>query len=46
MEEKVKKVEKVPDSTVVKDIIELSQTTGNIYESTVYNCKESKSDCG
>ncbi|HNY06178.1 MAG TPA: DNA-directed RNA polymerase subunit omega [Candidatus Egerieousia sp.] len=39
MEEKVKKVEKVPDSTVTRDIIELSQTTGNIYESTVIIAK-------
>ncbi len=39
MEEKVKKVEKVPDNTVTRDVIELSQTTGNIYESTVIIAK-------
>ncbi|MCI1720401.1 MAG: DNA-directed RNA polymerase subunit omega [Bacteroidales bacterium] len=39
MDEKVKKVEKVPDNTVTRDIIELSQTTGNIYESTVIIAK-------
>jgi DNA-directed RNA polymerase subunit K/omega len=39
MDEKVKKVEKVPDNTITRDIIELSQTTGNIYESTVIIAK-------
>jgi len=39
MDEKVKKVEKVTDNTATRDVIELSQTTGNIYESTVIIAK-------
>lgn len=38
MEEK-KRVEKVPDNTVTRDIIELSEPTGNIYESAVIIAK-------
>ncbi len=39
MDEKVKKVEKVTDNTATRDVIELSQATGNIYESTVIIAK-------